>query len=677
MGNVVVTNDISKYLPKDSSTIEGIRITENQFGNSSSLKLVFSGLSETEIESNILELSAIPNVSSVEYNETSSNNIDYILFTLYIPYESTSDEANGVLDTVVNSYEEGIVGGQIFTENQPIVPIYLIVLAFLILLIILFAFSSSWVEPILFLITIGVAIIINMGTNVIFSSITTTTFSIAALLQLCLSIDYSIILLNRYKQEKQKDGNNLQAMKNALVNAFPSIAGSSLTTIVGLLCLVFMTFAIGSDIGLVLAKGVFISLLTVLFILPTLILLFDKVIEKTKKPSLQIKVAGLSRFSFKARKLLPLLFILIFVASIFLRGNVQTGYVLPTTSVDEASVIFPDENIIVLLYNSEDESSINTVLQNLSSNLGIEKITCYANSIGMQLTATQLSQMTNIDANQISGLLLLANTETMNIYDFIVYIETDFSETMSSEQLQQLSQTKTLLEQNIAQLVGSEYSRMIITSTYTKDSENAQVLVDDLKQEFDSILSNHYFLLGESAMASEASGKFDSEFLVITLITIIAIFIIVAFTFKSLAIPLVLVSVIQTAIFLTMGALSIFGGNVYFLAILIVQAILMGATIDYGILFTAYFREQCSTKPTKEALKSAYEGSIHTILTSASILFFVTGLLGLISSDPTLTQILRALSIGTLSSALLIIFVLPSILILINKVILKARKKLN
>ena len=603
-------------------------------------------------------------------------NVDnYVLLIVHTPYSSTSTEAIEVMDTVENMYSNSIIGGDIYTDNQPIIPTYLIVLAFIILMVLLLVFTTSWIEPFLFLITIGIAIIINMGTNVVFDSVSTITFSIAALLQLCLSIDYSIILLNRYRQEKKNESDNKKAMKNAMYNAYSSIAGSSFTTIVGLLCLIFMSFSIGADMGLVLAKGVFISLLSVFFVLPALIILFDKLIEKTQKRSLHIGTKRLSQFSYKARKVIPFVFILVLVGSFFLRDSTEIGYVIPIVSSDEASEIFPDKNVILVLYDNDDETEMIDIVSDLESNADIISVQSFSNTIGLKYNDSEIAYITNMDQSMVSGIFMAAGVESMSIYDYLVFVSTNFSNMLSNDQLVQLNQFILIMEANKEQLVGDEYSRMIITSNLEPDSKEIDEFITDFNAVLNTNLDNTFYLLGDSVMASEISHDFDSEFLTITLVTVISIFIIVALTFKSIAIPLILVSVIQTAIFLTTGALGLFGDNVYFLALLIVQAILMGATIDYGILFTSYFREKGSEVSTKEALDYAYNGSIHTIMTSASILFLVTGILSVIATDPTITQVLKALAVGTMSSTLLILFALPPILVLVSKLIMNRKTK--
>ena len=674
MGNVKINNDLTQYLPKDSPTAEGVSILENQFGNNSTLKVVFSNLSDTEKATVLSELSQIENVSRIENDNTDFyNNGDYTLFILHIPYTADSTEAKDVLQTVENNYQNAIIGGEIYTANQPVLPPYLIIVSFIVLIVLLFIFTSSWIEPFIFLATLGIAIVINMGTNILFDSISITTHSIAALLQVCLSIDYSIILLNRYKQEKMKTNDNITAMKETLNNAFSSIAGSSFTTIVGLLSLLFLSFRIGQDMGLVLAKGVFISLLTVFFILPTFILLFDKVIEKTKKWSLHIKTKRLSNFSYKTKIIIPIIFVFVFAGSFFLRGNINIGYILPTVTADKASDLFPDRNQMVVLYDNNDELEMESTINQIENNPHVTELTSYSTTIGKQMSATELAMATGMDSIQISGILSSAGTSSMSIYDFISYVLDHFSLMLSSNQLQQLTTTKSVLEETYSQLVGTDYSRIILTVDYPGESDETFSFIQQLQTTLSNDLEHSHYMLGSSVMAEEISHGFNKEYITVTLIAIVAIFIIVAITFKSITIPIILVAIIQTAIFLSTGVLGILGSRVYFLSLLVVQAILMGATIDYGILFTSYFKEANKEHSLKDALKMAYKGSIHTILTSASILFVITGLLGLISSNSTILEVLRALAVGTFSSTLLILIVLPSILVLVKKIIIKTQ----
>jgi len=672
MNYVTINNNLTEYLPDSSETKIGTEILTEEFGSTSVLKVMFENLTEADINTLPTTLSEIEYVSSVSYDNTSTYNVDgYTMFLLTIPYESTSEETQSVITSIESLYSGATLGGAAYIDNQPLIPTYLMVIAFIILLLVLFAFSNSWIEPILFLFTIALAILINMGSNIFLDSVSRTTYSIAALLQLCLSIDYSIILLNRYRQERKLESNKNIAMKNALSHAFPSIFGSSFTTIVGLLCLMFLSFRIGADMGIVLAKGVFISFLTVFFVLPSVILIFDKMIEKTSKPSIHIRVNRMTSFSYKFKKIAPIFLILLFVLGLFLRQQSNIGYVVPATSTDEVSVIFPDDNTMVILYDNQNETDIPELLTSINSDEHILNVSCYYTTIGAPLDASQLADYTGMDETTISMFLMANSISTISIYDFIQLVINNYSSMLTPDQLTQINATYTMLESVKNQFIGSEYSRIILTTNYEKDSDETRAFVVSLNNSMDVIFNEPHYLVGESAMAEELSQTFDHEYLMITFITIAAIFCIVAITFRSFIIPAVLVFIIQTAIFLTSGVLGMVNDNVYFLAILIVQAILMGATIDYGILFTSYFREKIKTNDVKEALMQSYKGSIHTILTSASILILITGLLGIIPGDPTIVQVLRALAVGTISATLLVLFVLPSILVLTRKILFR------
>ena len=672
---VEITNEITDYLPKDSIIIDGLSFMEDEFGEESTLRVVYEGLSNDDITAIYNDLSEIEFVRSVLYDSSETYQLEnHTLFILNIPYQSNSEQAQSVLKTIEEEFSSGIAGGDIFFTNQPIIPVYLIVIAAVVLVIILFVFTSSWIEPFLFMVTFGIAIVINLGSNVILSSVTSTTFSIASLLQICLSIDYSIMLLNRYRQEKQIESNNVQAMKNALSNAFQSIAGSSLTTIIGLLCLLFMSFAIGTDMGLVIGKGVFVSLLTVFLVLPGLILIFDQVIEKTQKKSFHIKTDWFASLTYKARVIIPILFVLIFVGSFYLRNNAKIGYVLPENAADKSYEVFEKENTTIILYNNSDEANINQILLDLNANSHVLDINAYSTTVGVALNATELSALSGISQMQTNMILGASGVETMTLYDFLDYIITNMSSLIPADQLVNLTEAKAQLQYGYESFVGQTFSRMIITTDYTIESEEDLDFISHLQVLLNDQLDEPFYMLGNSAIAYEMASDFNHEYIIITIITIVAIFFIVALTFKSISIPLLLVVIIQNSIFITTGVLGLLGNNVYFLALLVVQAILMGATIDYAILFTSNYKEERKKAAIKASLKSAYKNSIHTIITSSSILVIITGLLGIISNDPTISQVLKAIAVGTASSTISVLFILPPVLILLDKLVIRYKR---
>lgn len=270
---VNVNYDITKYLPGTSETRIGMDIMEKEFAGveTSSFNLMFKGLKNEEKDEVFKFLDELDGIKEVEYeNNENYNKDEYTLFAVTVDSDADSTIASDVYNKVIEKYKdyEIYTSGDVSDRNKEVLPKWIVVLAVLCALIILIIMCESYVEPFLFLFSILIAVLFNKGTNIFFPSISYITDSIAAILQLALSMDYSIMLMNRYNQEKEKEPDKVKAMKNALHNALKSISSSSLTTIVGLIVLIFMSFTIGRDLGLILAKGVLFSLISIFFVLP-------------------------------------------------------------------------------------------------------------------------------------------------------------------------------------------------------------------------------------------------------------------------------------------------------------------------------------------------------------------------------------------------------------------------
>lgn len=296
---VNINKDMTKYLPEDSQMKQGMDIMENEFETTTTnetFKIMFEDLESNDKQTIFEELSNYEGVANVLYDENSAdyNKENYTLYVIETKYQSIS-KTQELLDNIVKDYKHDYKLYSYYNNSEDNLLDFLIPIAVVIVIIILFIMSTSLIEVLLILANIGIAIVLNMGTNIIFSSISDMTFSIAAVLQLVLSIDYSIILVNRYKQERINTDSPIEAMKKALYNAFKSITSSSLTTFVGLLALIFMSFTIGKDMGLVLAKGVLFSLICVFTLLPTLIIWSDKLLKITDKKYLLAKIKDRKR----------------------------------------------------------------------------------------------------------------------------------------------------------------------------------------------------------------------------------------------------------------------------------------------------------------------------------------------------------------------------------------------
>lgn len=436
---VNINYDIAEYLPSTSETRIGMDIMEEDFKEikSSSLDVMFEDLQEEEKTEIYNELTQINGVSSVDYDNTENYNKDnHTLYVINVDDTDDSEVAANVYNEVVEKYSdyEIYTNGDISERNNPVLPTWIVVLAVACALVILIIMCESYVEPFLFLTSILMAVLLNNGTNIIFGTVSNITSSISAILQMALSMDYSIMLMNRYSQERQKEPDKVKAMKNALYNAFKSISSSSVTTIVGLLALVFMSFTIGRDLGFVLAKGVLFSLVTIFFVLPSLILIFDKWIRKTKKKSPNIKMNAIGKASYKLMHVASALFIIAFVGSYLLKGNLGISYT--DTTSNEINKVFSENNQIALIYDSEEEETIAKYLEEIENQDKVEEVLGYGNTINEKLTYDKLNaKFSDLDVDtQVEDYLLKIiyynyynqeESNTMTFDEFVKFVQED------------------------------------------------------------------------------------------------------------------------------------------------------------------------------------------------------------------------------------------------------------
>ena len=865
---VKVNSDMTKYLPDSSPMKQGLALMEKEFPKEDTVytvRVMFRGLNDTQKNEIREALAALQYVDSVTYDRESAdhNSGDYTLYILNTAYGYDTAEEAAVEKQVKERFSDYSVTVKNDDTSAPAIPFSVYLVAFGIILIVLLISCGSYFEPLLFLLTIGIAVVLNLGTNFFLGEISDVSFGIAAVLQLALSMDYSIILMNRYRQELKKNENREEAMSNALRAAFGSIMGSALTTIVGLLVLVFMSFKIGADIGIVLAKGVACSMLCVFTVLPMLILLFHRAIEKTEKkkraekPGKKTLWAALGGFSYRFRGIIAALFVVLFIGAGFLQAGTKTVYTL--SEKDPIADVFPKDNTLVLLYDNADESKIAEIAAALEARDGVTSVISYPTTIGKQCTAREiaamlsgmggdlqadekllnaviyryrtdgktdpmtltefvsflsdtvmvdplfsglideasatqlkalkplterdtltsprspaaLAPMLGMSEPQVTQLFMLrygaeySPDKTMSLYEFVTFLtdtvltapeyaamfddeakanlyrtktiadavmadkqftakeaaalfggvsdgfdestlellylyrdslkprdesytmspeqlvgylaelcgEAPFSALLTDEQKESIGKAKEQLNDGARQLKGEQHSRLTVTTKLPVESEETTAFVKELSGLCDEKLSCEYSLIGNSAMVNEMESGFDRELLFITLLTAISIFIVVALTFRSLVIPAILVLIVQCGVFITVSALGIIGNSMYYLALLIVECILMGATIDYGILFTSYYREMRATLPVREALIAAYRGSIHTILTSGSIMVLITAVIGPLFGNPTIEEIVRTLAVGCASATLLILFILPGILALCDRFAVRKKNR--
>ena len=698
---VQVNYDMTKYLPDDSAMKQGMDIMNDAFpslGADKSIRVMARGLNEAQQAELKEKLRLLPYVEQIAHDDSEKyHRGDASLFVISTSYDYGSPQER----SIEKALEKDFAAYNILYRNDNPgadgVPAWLLVAAVVIIVAILLLMCRSWFEPFLYLIGIGVAVVLNEGSNLLLGQVSYVSSSIAAMLQMVLSIDYSIMLVNRYRQEKAGGLEKNQAMEKALKNCLAPMAGSAFTTAAGLMAMAFMRFKVGLDLGVVLAKGVLLSLLCAVTLLPGLVVLCDNLLEKSEKKALRISLAGLARFSYRGRLWLSALFLVLFGTFFFLQKNTQIAFTL--TKVDPIADTFPPDNMLVMLYENQDEAAVARLTEELARQEGIDQIISYHGLFEKAYGPEELTQLmkqfgsmgfdlgenADFDPSQLEMLYALRfagssvskEDQKMSIPELFSYVNDTllanplFGNMVSAEMKEMMGSAREQLAEGMKMLQSDKYSRAIFYTSLPVESEKTEAFMNRLTQAGES-LSGSCYLIGNSAMSYEMLGSFSDELWNITLLTAAAIFLIVLITSRSLIIPVLLVLVVQCGVYMTVTLVGWQGYSIYFLALLMVECILMGATIDYGILFTSYYRE--SVADAASALRHAYESSIHSIMTSGLIIVLVTGIFGHTYPDPTIAEICRTISTGALSAILLILLLLPALLALSDRWIRKRGK---
>lgn len=973
---VNIVSDMTTYLPDDSRMKQGLDNLKSSFNgidiNGASVSAMFTN--EVVHDSLSMELTELDGIAAIM---GSRSNDRYTLYQFVLDPSASPDKvANSISSRYGDSVTVETASANLLPDNMVFIAIVCVGLLTLILVIM----CASVIEAALFLVAIGIAVAINMGSNIFLPGVSVVTSAIAAILQLILSMDYSIILANRYRKVRERNHDKVEAMTQALADTTPPILSSAMTTILGMSMLAFMDFKIGLDMGLVLSKGVFLSLVSIYFVLPSLILSFDRLIRKTEKKVPLLHTYKLAGFEVRHRMFIAVAFAVFFVASYFLSKRTEISF--SNTWPTEITREFPSQNQIVLLYRTDEQEKILPIIDSLESDTKVVTAMSYPSIMLKELTADEMigfiremsammpAGMESPDSSMLSPDLLdivyyaaahpernekmsfsdiekfvselpaeyaagfdidmmtqdimnvliedeetpvdvtppptpkpeppvspeeslrdtvavtiseadstrqstptsrftfdnstqkmtsremaeflgFEHTQASIIYrlagcsksgmtaqEFIRYINDNiltrktYARMISDEQQSELakvrhqidsavavgpsqpavvptlevlvaetiiqtdstakketpepvasesvketespavaaaetpkvekrkeitpievlldmvssdrkysagkigstlrnagidvaqsdidllymfygsknSDTDTLkmsltdimdfltgtllcdpmyerfidesakesiiamkqsMTEGLGNLRGEGYSIATIISEYETESQETFDFIGRLSEKCDETFDGECYLIGESVMYKEMKDGFSHEMLVVTLLTIIVIFITVALTFRSIVVPVFLLLIVMSAVYVCAFVGGLGGRPMNYLAYLVTQSILMGATIDYAILFTDYYREKRMYLPIWQALRKSYKNTIHSIMTSGLILILCPYIMSMLLTDPTISLILHSISVGALSAVLLIIFVLPGLLAAFDKIVVK------
>lgn len=719
INKVQVNQDITSYLPADSETRQGLSIMDEQFMTYGSAKVMLANVTFNQADSLVDSLENVDGVKEVAFDDSSdhfkgTNALFDITFSGTSDEQVSKDALNSVKDILADYdvYVSTEVGSEESSAESLAKDMNIIlVLAVVVIVAVLLLSTKAYLQIPVLLITFGVAAILNMGTNYWFGTISSITNSIAVVLQLALAIDYAIILCDRFMEEHETLDAE-EAVKVALSKAIPEISSSSLTTISGMVAMMFMQFRLGYDMGIILVKAIILSLISVFFLMPGVLLIFAKGIDKTHHKCYVPKITIVGKFANKTKYIIPPLFIICLVFAFMKSNNCQ--YIYDTSSIVSAKKseskiaqetieeTFGASNQLVVMVPKGDYESEHKVvkkLQNLdyvTSALALSNVSINDEYVLTdKLSPRQFSELVGIDREVVEVLYMAYayNQEQYGpvvtgiddydvpIIDMFLFLYDQYKEgyvTLDSNLDEKLTTLYDTLHDAQLQLQGSDYSRLVLNISLPVEGQETY----DALEEIRGIAAQYYskdsvILVGNSTSDHDLESSFASDNIIISVLTALFVMIILFFTFQSAGLPVLLVLTIQGSIWINFAVPSIEGQTVFFIAYLIVSAIQMGATIDYAIVISNRYLQLKQQMPLKEAITETLNQSFPTIFTSGSILTCAGFLIGEIASDATVASIGVALGRGTLISIILVLFVLPQILLRGDIIIEKTALTMN
>lgn len=719
INKVQVNQDITSYLPADSETRQGLSIMDEQFMTYGSAKVMLANVTFNQADSLVDSLENVDGVKEVAFDDSSdhfkgTNALFDITFSGTSDEQVSKDALNSVKDILADYdvYVSTEVGSEESSAESLAKDMNIIlVLAVVVIVAVLLLSTKAYLQIPVLLITFGVAAILNMGTNYWFGTISSITNSIAVVLQLALAIDYAIILCDRFMEEHETLDAE-EAVKVALSKAIPEISSSSLTTISGMVAMMFMQFRLGYDMGIILVKAIILSLISVFFLMPGVLLIFAKGIDKTHHKCYVPKITIVGKFANKTKYIIPPLFIICLVFAFMKSNNCQ--YIYDTSSIVSAKKseskiaqetieeTFGASNQLVVMVPKGDYESEHKVvkkLQNLdyvTSALALSNVSINDEYVLTdKLSPRQFSELVGIDREVVEVLYMAYayNQEhygpvvtgiddyDVPIIDMFLFLYDQYKEgyvTLDSNLDEKLTTLYDTLHDAQLQLQGSDYSRLVLNISLPVEGQETY----DALEEIRGIAAQYYskdsvILVGNSTSDHDLESSFASDNIIVSVLTALFVMIILFFTFQSAGLPVLLVLTIQGSIWINFAVPSIEGQTVFFIAYLIVSAIQMGATIDYAIVISNRYLQLKQQMPLKEAITETLNQSFPTIFTSGSILTCAGFLIGEIASDATVASIGVALGRGTLISIILVLFVLPQILLMGDIIIEKTALTMN
>lgn len=734
--HINVIQELTDYLPDDTETSIGLDVMDEQFTTFGTAKVMVQNVTYDQARVLADQLKDIKGVSAVDFYEEDeddeNNDTEEKEFTnsedmrdsykdlaaLYsISFETPEDDglaqaAIADVRTALKDYDAWFyttVDKDDAADLQDDMKVILVIAVIIIVGVLLFT-SGTYMEIAIFMLVFGMAALLNMGTNFIFYNISFVTNAVATVLQLAMAIDYAIILFHRFMEEKGKV-NTREALVRALEKGIPEISSSSLTTMAGMVALMFMQFGIGLDLGRVMIKAILLSMLSVFGFMPGLIMLWEKQIDRTLHKSFVPNIEFWGKIVLAIRHVTLPVFAVVMVVACFL--SINCNYIYDNSSVESAkmneymtakreiSKVFDLDNTLAVVVpkgDYESEAKIMKEVESLpmvDSTLGLANVTVDDDEqyvLTDSLTPQELANITDMDIDTIRllyrfyawkeekyGAFLNSIDDfeipLLSMIDFIYGEEENETFDFSADFSQDIQDMHKTVSDAREQLEGDEYSRMLVMTTGPIEGDEIFHTIDQIRD----IAYQYYhevYVVGDSTSDYDLSKSFTQDNLMVSIMTAVFVAVILLFTFTNYSIPLILVATIQTSIWINFSIPAVTGTGMFFLSYLIVSSIQMGATIDYAIVitsrYTAYRKENVDKRT---AIIKTLNESFPTIITSGTIMTSAGFVIGQITSNPVIASLGTTLGTGTLTSIILVMLILPQLLYAFDGIINKTYRK--
>ena len=727
---VRVCDDLTEYLPESTETRRGLDIMNEEMQTYATARVMVSNTTYDMARYLADRIEDMDGISSVDFWDAAPKDEDeavmpstanktmedYIkgtdaLITVTFQGEEEDQNTLNAMDALkeflapYDAYISSDVGYALSDTLEDEMGIILAVAAVIIILVLLLT-SRSYAELPVLLLTYIAAALLNKGTNFIFGEISFVSNSVTVVLQLALAIDYSIILLHRFLEEREQAPDDRSACIAAVSAAIPSISASSLTTISGLAAMMFMQFQIGFDMGMVLIKAICFSMLAVFTLMPGLLMVFSRAMERTRHKNFVPQIDRWGKLVLKLRYVGVPVFAVCLAAAFFLSN--QCPYVYGNNSVmtvrrndhqvamDKVNGTFGTENIMALLVPKGDSAKEKALLAQLEtydevdyamglSNIEAKDGCCLTD----ELTPRQFAEMTDMDYGEICLLYAAYAADGENygrivggideyavpLMDMFFFLYDEKEEgyvDLDEETEQDLDDMYQQLTDAQNQMLGERYTRIVLSLNLPEEGDETFAFLDTLHQTAGQYYDrNDLFLVGDSTSDYDQSTSFARDNVMISVLSVVFVILVLLFTFLSVGLPVLLILVIQGSIWINFSFPTLTDTNIFFMSYLIVTSIQMGANIDYAIVISTWYSERKTELPPEQAIVKALDLAFPTVLTSGSILSAAGFLIGQITTEPSIVGIGQCLSRGTLISMFLVMFVLPQILLLGDKLVEK------